>query len=106
MEYLAEVRIETLTPNLDFLPVNIEYFFAFSYSLSPMCIDRNEFTILEEVSDFDKAIETFGSYIQDSDLDIYLCVPAEYNKRVHRMPDYKYYICKIHREDDEIIIND
>jgi rare lipoprotein A len=107
IEGLADVDILTLTPQSDSLPVNIDYFFAFSYMHNPMCIDFEAFTVLESSTDFDAALEILDGYISEfGERDYYLCIPATgYDRRKTREDVFTYHICKINREPEPIIFN-
>lgn len=108
VDALTEVTIKTIIPNEDFFPINYDYYFAFSYLLDPMCIESTAFTVLEEVHSFDKALGVLDFYITaNSNRDFYLCVPAnEYNKKAINDDDFIYYIAKINRDSDQLLIKD
>jgi rare lipoprotein A len=104
LEDLTDVEIQTLVLDDYFLPVNMEYLFAFSYDIAPMCVERGQMTILEEVYSFEEALDVYDTYTHESRLDFYICVDAnEYNKRETENDNFIYYICKIKREPDEIL---
>ncbi len=104
LEGLADVKIKTIIPDEYHLPVNVEYLFAFSYDIDPMCVEHNQMITLEEVYSFEEALEVYETYTQKSRRDFYICVDANhYNKRETENDNFIYYICKIKREPDEIL---
>lgn len=108
IEGIDEVDLLTITPDKDFLPVNVDYFFAFSYLHNPMCIDFENFTVLESTTDFEKALSTLDSYVaENGNRDYYLCIPAgRYDRKQTRDDLYTYYICKIIREPSPLILSE
>ena len=71
-----------------------------------MCIESDAFTRLEEVSSFDNALEVVDFYIAvNNNRDFYLGVPAnEYNKKAINNDDFIYYIAKINRDTEQMLI--
>ncbi len=104
LEGLTDVEIKTIIPDEYHLPVNVEYLFAFSYEIDPMCVERGDMTILEEVYSFEEALVVYDTYTHESRRDFYICIESsQYNKRETENDNFIYYICKIKREPDEIL---
>jgi len=96
---LADVEISGLSVSISILPVNIEYFLAYSFAQDPMCIAKDMLEIKEVCTDFDEAVEFFEEYIESYTTDdFFLCLPADiFFPAYWRKNDTNFYVCRIKR---------
>jgi len=96
---LSDVEVSGLSVSMNILPVNIEYFLAYSFAQDPMCIAKDLLDIKEVCSDFDDAVEHFEEYIETYTTDdFFLCLPADiFFPAFWRKSDADFYVCRIKR---------
>ncbi len=96
---LSDVEISGLSVSLNILPINIEYFLAYSFAQDPMCIAKDMLVVKEVCTDFDEAVETFEEYVETfTTNDFFLCLPADiFFPAYWRKNDANFYVCRIKR---------
>ena len=96
---LGDVEVSGLSVSMSILPINIEYFLAYSFAQDPMCIAKEMLDIKEVCDDFDSAVELFEEYIETYTTDdFFLCLPADiFFPAYWRKDDTNFYVCRINR---------